>query len=180
MIDSILAKTAAIPAGSVPTWSFIAPPSRTSGYRTRRQNPHQDIPPFIRVDQADLDAHALPYNVLIGSDTSEHPDIPYIVDFAYDVTSLLRKRQSRSGIVVTKTMRVSLPPGSMICFQDAVHFGVENNLAPRFHLEVECPNYPPVNYSKAPLPSNETYDLPLYTRNAQDFEGITGLDLRPV
>jgi tRNA(fMet)-specific endonuclease VapC len=24
------------------------------------------------------------------------------------------------------------------------------------------------------------HDLPLYTRNAQDFEGITGLDLRPV
>ena len=24
------------------------------------------------------------------------------------------------------------------------------------------------------------HDLPLYTRNAQDFEGITGLDVRPV
>ncbi len=24
------------------------------------------------------------------------------------------------------------------------------------------------------------HDLPLYTRNAQDFEGITGLDLRPL
>ncbi|MDP4804470.1 MAG: type II toxin-antitoxin system VapC family toxin [Candidatus Nanopelagicales bacterium] len=24
------------------------------------------------------------------------------------------------------------------------------------------------------------HDLPLYTRNAQDFDGITGLDLRPV
>ena len=24
------------------------------------------------------------------------------------------------------------------------------------------------------------HDLPLYTRNAHDFEGITGLDIRPV